>query len=153
MDNFTVTFFGHRRLYDHGLISDRLDKVILDILEKHENVDFLVGRNGDFDILAASAVRRCRTKRGDESCTLNLILPYFSREYSNNEEEFNRYYDSVELCKKANDVHFKNSIGIRNRIMVDRSDLVVCCVSAKSGGAYTAAKYAEGKRLPVINLA
>lgn len=153
MDIFTVTFFGHRRLYDHGLISDRLDKVILDILDKHANVDFLVGRNGDFDLLAASAVRRCREKRGGETCTLNLILPYFSREYRDNEEEFNRYYDSVELYKKANDIHFKNAIGIRNRAMVDRSDMVICCVSTNSGGAYTAVRYAEGKRLPVINLA
>lgn len=35
------------------------------------------------------------------------------------------YYDEVELCTEAAEHHFKSAHQIRNRFMVDRSDLVV----------------------------
>ena len=37
--------------------------------------------------------------------------------------------------------------------MIDRSDLVIFCVSKNSGGAYTSMKYAEKQRSRFINIA
>ena len=53
------------------------------------------------------------------------------------------YYDEVEICEEAARAHFKAAIQIRNRCMVDHSDLVVCCVQRKKGGAYQTVRYAE----------
>ena len=41
-----------------------------------EYVEFLVGRNGEFDLLAASVIHRCkRTIRGDNSAMV-WVMPY-----------------------------------------------------------------------------
>ena len=42
---------------------------------------------------------------------------------------------------------------IRNRAMVDRADLVICCIQHKSGGAYKTVQYAQKQGLTVINIA
>ena len=54
------------------------------------------------------------------------MLPYLSAEYEKNEEAFQEYYDEVEICQSSSAAHFKAAIQVRNREMVDRSDLVVC---------------------------
>ncbi len=41
----------------------------------------------------------------------------------------------------------------RNRSMVDRSDLVICCVDRKEGGAYSTMSYAECSGKEILNLA
>ena len=41
---------------------------------------------------------------------------------------------------------------IRNREMVDRSDLVIFCVERSSGGAYQTMKYAVKQEKNIINL-
>ena len=57
---------------------------------------------------------------------LILILPYVTAEYEKNEEYFHQYYDDVEICYEASCSHYKAAITIRNKYMVDRSDLVIC---------------------------
>ena len=37
--------------------------------------------------------------------------------------------------------------------MVDRSDLVICCVERKEGGAYSTIRYAERSGKSILNLA
>jgi hypothetical protein len=37
--------------------------------------------------------------------------------------------------------------------MIDQSDLVVCCIQHKSGGAYRAIQYAEKQGKKIVNLA
>ena len=68
-------------------------------------------------------------------------------------ESFHEYYDDVEICSESNKAHFKAAIQIRNRNMVDRSNLVVCCIQRKKGGAYTTIKYAEKQNRLVLNVA
>ncbi len=63
------------------------------------------------------------------------------------------YYDEVEICTDSSEVHYKSAIQVRNRCMVDRSDLVVCCIQHKSGGAYKTVQYAikNGKRIVYLD--
>ena len=70
-----------------------------------------------------------------------------------NTDSFKAYYDEVEICEKSADAHFRAAIRIRNRYMIDRSDMVVCYTKRKSGGAYNALQYAERNKKNVINLA
>lgn len=86
MEIFTVSFFGHRKVSQFSLVEERLEAVIQRLLEEKEYVEFLVGRSGEFDQLASSAVRRTkRTLRNDNSA-LVLVLPYLTTEYRNNED-------------------------------------------------------------------
>ena len=65
MDVFTVAFFGHRIIERPSLIEQRLEKLIRELLYSKEYVKFLVGRDGDFDQLVFSAVRRCKNSVRD----------------------------------------------------------------------------------------
>ena len=149
MDIYTVSFFGHRYIEQGALIEERLDTLLHDLITQKEYVEFLIGRDGEFDLLAASAVKRAIRKYSCGNARLVLVLPYMRAEYRDNEAAFHDYYDEVEICEESARAHFKATIQIRNRCMVDRSDLVVCCIQHQSGGAYKTVQYArrEGKRL------
>ena len=47
----------------------------------------------------------------------------------------------------------KSAIQVRNRSIVDQSDLVICCIQHKSGGAYATIHYAKKQGKKTINLA
>lgn len=64
MDIYTVAFFGHRYIDNPFRIEDRLEEEIRRLLSEHEYVDFLVGRDGEFDQFASSAVLRVRKQYG-----------------------------------------------------------------------------------------
>ena len=58
MNIYTVSFFGHRYIERGTEISDRLDKLLHDLITQKEYVDFLIGRDGEFDLLASAAIKR-----------------------------------------------------------------------------------------------
>ena len=152
MDIYTVSFFGHRELPNLWRYEDILEKHIRNLIENKQYVEFLVGRDGDFDQLASSTIIKC-TKALDYGNTHHtLVLPYMRADYRDNEEYFLRYYDEVEICEASSSAHYKSAIAIRNRYMVDRSDLIIFFVS-HSGGAYNTLKYAEKQGKIFINIA
>ena len=132
----TVCFFGHREIYNLFELEEKLEEHIRILLESKEYVEFLVGRNGEFDQLVSSTVRRVKRNYRDDNSALVLVLPYLSAEYEKNEEAFQEYYDEVEICQSSSAAHFKAAMQVRNREMVDRSDLVVCYIEHNSGGAF-----------------
>ncbi len=67
--------------------------------------------------------------------------------------ELESYYDRAEVCGEAANAHFKAAIQTRNKAMVERSDMVICCIEHNSGGAYTAVKYAIKLGKKVVNVA
>ena len=152
MDTYTVAFFGHRELSDAFAIEKRLKPLLRDLICNKEYVEFLVGRDGEFDQLAASAVREAAEKYGCGNTSLVLMLPYERAEYCDNMKGFLAYYDEVEICRESAKAHFKAAIGIRNRAMADRADLIICAVERKCGGAWAAVSYAENQGKTIINL-
>ncbi len=149
---FSVAFFGHRVIEQFHEVGQALEALITDFLLKHEHVEFLVGRNGDFDQMVSSTVREVRNRHGCRNCSLTLVLPYMTAEFRDNEESFLSYYDEVEVCQSANSVHFKSAIQTRNKEMTERADLVVFCIDHPSGGAYQTLKYVKAKQIPYINI-
>ncbi len=146
---YTVSFFGHREI-EKGLETERrLDDMIRSFIREKEYVDFLVGRNGEFDQLVSSAVRRAKKSIDDSNSSLILVLPYMTAEYSNNKTSFDDYYDEVEVCGSS---HYKSAFQERNRAMIDRSDFVVFCIDHDNGGAYQTARYAKRANKPFINI-
>ena len=143
MDIYTVSFFGHREIGNALELERKLEAKITELIQTKQYIEFLVGREGEFDILAASVVKRVKKQMDYGNCSLVLVLPYMKAEFSDNEKDFLDYYDDVEICEQSAKAHYKSAIQIRNKAMVDRSDLVICCIQHKSGGAYKTVQYAE----------
>ncbi len=152
MQIFSVAFFGHRYVDNFLKVEDLLEEQIRKLIDQNEYVEFLVGRNGEFDQCVSSAVHRIRKTYRDDNSDLVLVLPYPTAEYQNNEETFLDYYTNVEIPYAASTAHPKAAIQIRNRGMVDRADIVICYIEHKKGGAWQTVQYAlkQGKR--IINL-
>lgn len=149
---YTVSFFGHRYIDSASEVEQHLDCLLHDLIVQKEYVEFLVGRDGDFDTIASAAIKRAIHSYGYGNAHFILMLPYMKAEYRDNEKEFLDYYDEVEVCTESSEAHPKSAIQVRNRCMVDRSDLVVCCIQHKSGGAYKTVQYAVKQGKQVRNL-
>ena len=152
MEMYTVSFFGHRIIDDLDKVQNELENIISKIVSEHEYVQFLVGRDGDFDIIAASAVRKVKKTLFVDNVDLNLVLPYMRAEVSNNIEYMLDYYNDIQVDNDARKAHFKAAIKIRNQNMVKKSQLVICYVEKNKGGAYNAMKYAQKQGCTVINI-
>lgn len=153
MNIYTVSFFGHRYVEHGSEIKNRLDKLLHDLITQREYVDFLIGRDGDFDLLASSAIKRAIRNYSYGNTHFTLVLPYMKAEYRDNEKSYLEYYDEIEICSESAEAHPKSAIQVRNRNIVDRSDLVVCCIQYKKGGAYKTIQYAEKQDKKIVNLA
>ena len=153
LNTYTVSFFGHRYIDDPLRVEERLEEQIEKLLEQHEFVEFLVGRNGDFDRCVSSAVTRLRRHYRDDNSALVLVLAYPTAEYLNDQRAFHQYYTEVEISYAASNAHPKAAIQIRNREMVDRADLIICYIEEERGGAWQTIKYAKKKNKRIINLA
>lgn len=149
---YTVCFFGHRQIDDFRLVEQKVETLIIKLLNEHEYVEFLVGRDGEFDQLVTSAILRCRKRMDTANCSLTWVMPYMKADYVNNSESYDNYYDSVEFCEQSANAHPKAAIQIRNRAMIDRSDLCVFYVTHKSGGAYLTLRYADKANANIIYL-
>ena len=152
MITYAVSFFGHRQIDNVFTIEERLETIIRELLLSKEYVEFLIGRDGEFDQLVASTVRRCKRSVRDDNSALVLVLPYPTAEFLNNEQSFHEYYDEIEICAESSAKHFKSAHQTRNRSMVDRSNLIVFCVERNSGGAYQTMQYAKKVNANIIHL-
>ena len=152
MNTYTVTFFGHRELSQPFLIEERLEPILRDLINNKEYVEFLVGRDGEFDQLVTSAIKRAVESYGYGNTSLVLVLPYERAEYRDNMENYLAYYDEVEICTESLGAHYKAAITIRNQAMVDRSDLIICGIERSNGGALNAVEYAKKQGKRVLNL-
>ena len=149
---YTVSFFGHRYIENVFEMERRLAALISRLLQEKEYVEFLVGQDGEFDQLVSSTVKRCQQSLGAHNSALVWVMPYPTAEFRDNEASFRDYYDEIEVCVSSSGKHFKAAFQIRNREMVDRSNLTVFCVEKKSGGAYQTMQYAKKINANHINL-
>lgn len=152
MNIYTVALFGHREIGDPFRTERNLIQAVEQLIETKEYVEFLVGREGDFDLLAASVVRRVKERLDFGHTCLTLVMPYIRADYLDNKSSYDVYYDEIDFSAEAADAHFKAAIGIRNREMVDRADLVLCSIEREKGGAWTAVHYAQKQGRKVCNV-
>lgn len=152
MNVFTVSFFGHRIIENPLLIERSLESLIRKLLIEREYVVFLVGRDGDFDQMVSATIRRCKRSVRDDNSAHVWVLPYVTADYRDNEEYYQDYYDEIEVCSASADIHFKGAYQARNRAMIERSNLVVCCIQHQNGGAWQTMKYAQKLRKAYINI-
>lgn len=152
LEIYTISFFGHRYIENMPFIEIKLENIIREAIQKYEYVNFLVGREGDFDQIASSAIRHIKKNYLDFNSSLIWVMPYQKAEYQKNKTNFEKYYDEIEICYESSMVHPKAAIQLRNKIMVNRSQLVVFGVNKTSGGAYRTMKYAIKCGKKIINV-
>ena len=151
--DYTVCFFGHREITDFYGAEGRTEKLVRRLILEKPYIEFLVGRDGEYDQIVASTVRRLKRELSSQSCWLIWVLPYAKAELENNLAAFEAYYDSIEICESSSILHPKAAIQARNRSLVDRSDLCVFFIEHQSGGAWKTMRYALRQKKQVVNLA
>ena len=149
MDIYRIAFIGHREIYGHYRLEDQIEKIVRDKLCEKEYVEFYVGRNGDFDISVASAIKRAQNAVGHHNSCLILLQPYPMKD----DEYYEKFYDEVQYPVDSK-THPKAAITKRNRWMVENAELLVAFVEeGRKGGAMTTLKYAHARGMEIINLA
>ena len=91
LEPYTVSFFGHRQINSALQLEETLEQIISQLLQNKEYVEFLVGRDGAFDLLVSATVMRCKKKYGEHNSALVWVLPYSTAELRDNEDGFSRY--------------------------------------------------------------
>ena len=152
LEIFTVSLFGHREVPYEPTMEAALEQIVRHLLQTHSYVSFLLGRDGEFDRLAASIIQQVRKEWGDHNSELVWVMPYLKQDYLRNQENYDQYYTYIEVCEESASAHFKAAIGIRNQVMIDRSDLVIAYVRRQTGGVASALRYAQQQNVPIITI-
>ncbi len=128
------------------MVREDLEDILTLLCLEKSYVQFYIGRNGEFDILAASTIKTIRQKYPYVLCDLILILPYTVRDI----EYYADYYDQIMTPDELQGMHPKRAIDERNRWAVEHADLVLVYVENEHGGAYRAREYAKKIGCPLF---
>ena len=149
MEICRVAFIGHRTINASYTHERKLEDIVKKMLHNKKYVEFYLGRNGDFDILAASVIKCAQSSLGHENSSLILVQPYAMKD----DVYFEKFYDEISY-PISNKTHHKAAITERNKWMIDNADFLIAYVELnRNGGAMTTLKYAQKKGLKIINLA
>lgn len=152
----TISFFGHRKIFDKTAIQKNLTSLLDEFIPKGY-FRILVGRHGDFDKLVLETCINYK-KNIDERLNINVVLTSLS--YLNKNEYGYSVVDNYKdkgcdtIFYEIEDVYFKKRITVSNKKMIDESDLIICYVNenVSQSGAKTAINYAYKHKKTVINL-
>ena len=137
----TATFCGHSKLYNQfGEFSQWLDLILPSLIEGGATT-FYLGGYGDFDSLAAAAVRRQKATYPQIEAV--LVLAYLNREIDASR------YDSTTYPPLEN-VPPRYAIVKRNEWMVRESGVVISGVTHEWGGAAKTLDYARRKQKVIV---
>ena len=145
----TVCFTGHREIPREYLaaLPDRLDSM-LDRLYAAGYRTFVTGGAEGFDTLAALRVLELRSRHAD--VRLKRSLPY-GRTGSDSYRRTRAEADEVEYVARE---YRRGSTLERDRRMVDESSACVAFyVAGRGGGTLYTVRYANYRRVPVVNIA
>lgn len=141
------TFFGHRdapnRLF--YTLKCQIEELILQGYS-----EFWCGGRGNFDAMAAQAVRQL--KKCHTQLTLSLLLSHLPVKNNENTLYLQQQYDELVYLEGLELGLQRFAICKRNRLMVAQSDYIIFYVHKEFGGAYAALKYAKSQKKNFVNL-
>ena len=137
-----VTFCGHSTVSNAAAVAAALKSVIEELIAEGAT-EFYLGGYGEFDSLAARAVRDAKATHPDIRST--LVIPYMDREFNPS------LYDGS-VYPPLESVPRRFAISKRNEWMIEQADVVVSGVTHDWGGAATTLKYATRKRKRIISV-
>ena len=145
----TCFFIGHRNAPQE--LWPRLKETVERHITEYGVTDFVVGRYGRFDDMAAGAVRAAKKRHG--TVTLTLLLPYypFGGSFCVKEFDGTLYPQEIESVPKP------AAIVRANRYMVEMSDFLICYYKKLAGGTRDIVEFARRREknglIRVTNLA
>ena len=147
-------FTGHREIAPHelGAVKRALARTI-DTLVDRGITTFIAGGAMGFDTLAANAVLDARERHPDVH--LILALPCEDQTHGWRADavaEYTRIRERADHVKVLSPTYHRGCMHVRNRYMVDRSDVCICYLRTASGGTAYTVTYAESKGLEIIRL-
>ncbi len=134
------TFFGHRDTPEN--IKPKLRAVLIDLIENNVNM-FYVGNNGAFDHIVRETLMELKNTY---KINYYVVLAYIPKK-----NEYADYSDTI-YFDELNTKPYKCRIIERNKIMLEKSDIVVTHVTRIIGGAVEFKNMAEKKGKIVINI-
>ena len=146
---YRIVLFGHRNFNDFRTLDEYLYPFLKDIIMSKHFTEIYIGRNGEFDIYAATIVKRVQNSIGKANNEFICVLPYIEKDI----EYYEKYYDHVMIPECIEQIHPKGAITKRNQWMTEQADLFICYINHKEGGAYSTLKYAKKLQKEIINLA
>ena len=147
-------FTGHRIIpvNELNMLSGELMKAVEELILQGVT-DFYAGGAIGFDMLAAEAVLKLRNKYS--RIKLHIIIPCENQEKmwsKDNKERYRRINDAADEVKCLSPVYFNGCMQVRNRYLVDNSDILIAYMTKSEGGTASTVKYADRKGKTIINL-
>ena len=137
----TCTFFGHR---DTPIsLKDNIKKAITDLIE-NEIVDFYVGNNGNFDLLAQAVLVELLKENKDINCY--IVLSYLGESALCGFQELTIFPEELANVPK------RFAISKRNEYLLKKSTVVVCYVESSFTNSYKWVERARKKGLAIIKI-
>ena len=135
------TFFGHRDAPE--TITVALRTILIDLIENKNVTMFYVGNNGAFDRIARGLLKELK-----KTYNINyyVALAYIPQKADGEDYSDSIYFDELNLKPH------RLRIVERNKLMINRSDIVVTYVTHITGGAAKFKALAEKKGKMVINV-
>ncbi len=138
-----VTFCGHSHVSNSAAVAESLAAAI-ELLVAEGADEFYLGGYGEFDSMAAVAVRNAKALH--PNITSTLVIPYLDREYNPNLYDGSTYPPLESVPRRF-------AISKRNEWMIDVADVVVSYITHDWGGAATTYKYAQRKKKRIVSVA
>lgn len=149
MDVYRVVFIGHRKIGEREHLAASVDGLIKGLLQSKDYVEFYIGGNDDFDIIATVSAKLIQNEMGTHNSRIVYIQPY----HTNDDDFFERVYDKV-LYLTDREWDPKTELTQRNCWLIDHADLLIAYVEDdRAGEAKKALQYAKRKGIKIINLA
>lgn len=152
-NNKTCAFTGHRL---HKLpggrcentrvrveLIDRIETVILTLIEKMEVTHFVTGMAVGIDMYAAECVLRLKWKYPE--ITIEAAIPCRGQEKKWSKSQQEKYNHILSMCDRVTylqDEYTKNCMMKRNMYMVDKADILLAVWDESSGGTGNTVNYA-----------
>ena len=138
-------FIGHRDA--PSTVLTQLENTISHCITQYGVSEFVVGQYGNFDRMAAAAIKKL--KQSNTGLSLLLLLPYHPSERP---IELPAGFDNSIHPEGLELVSKKLAIIHANRKIIDSCDLIIAYANGP-GNARSFVDYAKKRSVPVINLA
>ena len=143
MKETALTFIGHGTCYG---IDKEMIKTVLRPLIADKGIDtFYSGGMGDFDWVCARAVYELKAEF--PHIRNYLVIPYLSFTIRNKD-----IFDEIIYPEGFEKYYFKAAITKRYHFLVDNVAYALCYVKHDWGGAAQTFKYAQKKKIKIINV-
>ena len=138
---------------DVSNVTERLDK-LLELCYLRGCRDFLCGGALGFDMLAGERVSVLRRSHPD--VRLIMVIPcsdQASRWPDHSVTRYERLLYAADNIRVLAPTYYQGCMQVRNRYLVDRSDLCICYLRHAKGGTASTVAYAVKRQVPVLNVA